>query len=163
MRGRTVGTAALAAAVGAAVCWGGPARADENVVTYAVSGAFDDIRLDLETAILNRGLVIDYEAFVGEMLRRTGADIGAASEIFTRAESFQFCSAVLSRRMMEADPVNIGLCPHIVFAYELPAEPGKVYVGYRRLPGSGSEASRAAQAEINGLLDGIAREAAGLN
>ena len=138
------------------------AGAQDRIVTYAAEGAFDDVRLDLETAIINRGLVIDYEAFVGEMLARTAEDVGAEREVFTRAESMQFCSALLSRRMMEADPTHLGFCPHIVFAYEEPGTEGLVQVGYRALPEEGlSDASRAALAEINALMDGIAREAAG--
>jgi uncharacterized protein (DUF302 family) len=155
------------AAAGAAVALVLPlaAAAQTHVVTHAVAGEFDDVRLDLETAIVNRGLVVDYEAFVGEMLARTAADVGAEREVFTRAESFQFCSAVLSRRMMEADPANLGFCPHIVFAYAVPGEDGMVHVGYRRLAeeAAASEESRAALAEINALMDGIVREAAGLD
>ena len=45
------------------------------------------------------------------MLVRTAADVGTEREVFTRAESFQFCSALLSRRMMEADPVSFGFFP----------------------------------------------------
>ena len=138
------------------------AAAAGQMVSYAVDGDFDDVRFDLETAIVNRGLVIDYEAFVGEMLKRTAADVGAERDLFTRAESFQFCSALLSRRMMEADPANLGFCPHIVFAYEEVGAEGRVHVGYRPLPENGdlSEESRAALAEINALMDSIVREAA---
>jgi len=138
------------------------AGAQGHIVAYPVDAAFDDVRLDLENAIINRGLVIDYEAFVGDMLARTAADVGAERALFTRAESLQFCSALLSRRMMEADPANLGFCPHIVFAYEEPGAVGRVHVGYRRLPDEdGSDATRAALAEINALMDAIVREAAG--
>lgn len=138
------------------------AGAQGHIVTYTAEGAFDDVRLDLETAIINRGLVIDYEAFVGEMLARTAEDVGAERAVFTRADSLQFCSALLSRRMMEADPTHLGFCPHIVFAYEEPGAEGQVQVGYRLLPEAGlSDDSRAALAEINALMDAIAREAAG--
>jgi hypothetical protein len=152
----------LAAATATALLLPLMAAAEGHVVTHAVEGAFDDVRLDVETAIVNRGLVVDYEAFVGEMLARTAADVGAERQVFTRAESFQFCSAVLSRRMMEADPANLGFCPHIVFAFEVPDAPGTVHVGYRRLPeDAGSDESRAALAAVNALLDEIVREAAG--
>ena len=157
-------TAAVRAALAALALASTPlaAGAQGHIVTYSVEAAFDDVRLDLETAIINRGLVIDYEAFVGAMLARTAADVGAKREVYTRADSFQFCSALLSRRMMEADPANLGFCPHIVFAYEEPGAEGRVQVGYRRLPDTDvPEASRAALAEINALMDAIVREAAG--
>lgn len=156
----STGRAALAAAFGLALPLA--AAAEPHLVVHTVQGSFDDVRMDIETAIVNRGLVVDYEAFVGEMLKRTAADLGATTEIFTRAESFQFCSAVLSRRMMEADPANLGFCPHIVFAYEEPGAEGTVHVGYRLLPETGSDESRAAMAAVNALLDEIVREAAGM-
>jgi hypothetical protein len=144
----------------------GPALAQdgsgEHLVLHAVEGAFDDVRLDVENAILNEGLVIDYEAFVGDMLNRTAEDVGAERQVYTRAESLQFCSATLSRATMEADPSNLGFCPYIVFLYEEAEAEGTVHVGYRRLPETGSEESRAALSEVNALLDGIVREAAGV-
>jgi uncharacterized protein (DUF302 family) len=133
----------------------------EHMVIRTVEASFDDVRLDVENAILNEGLVIDYVARVGEMLNRTAEDVGADSAVFERAESLQFCSATLSRATMEADPNNLGFCPYIVFLYEQAGEQGTVHVGYRRLPDTGSEESRTAIAAVNALLDGIIREAAG--
>ena len=37
---------------------------------------------------------------------------------------------------MEADPHNIGFCPYVINIYVLPAEPGRVYVSYRKFPAS---------------------------
>jgi hypothetical protein len=60
--------------------------------------------------------------------------------------------------MMEADPMNLGSCPYVMFLYESAAKPGEVTVGYR-LPGSrGDDASKKALAEVETLLDGIAKE-----
>jgi len=73
----------------------------------------------------------------------------------------QFCSAVLSRKAMEADPVNLAFCPYGIFAFELADKPGTVYVGYRHLVGNDTEASKAALGEVNALLDSIAKEATG--
>lgn len=134
---------------------------DEYVTVRTVEGAFEDVRLDLESAILNRGLVIDYEARVGAMLDRTGEDVGAEESIYTNADTLQFCSATLSRRAMEADPLNLAFCPYIVFIYEEADEEGTVHVGYRRLPETGSDESQAALGEVNALLDEIVQEAAG--
>lgn len=135
--------------------------AGQYVAIYSVEGDFEDLRLDLENAIINRGLVIDYEAFVGDMLNRTAEDVGAERRIYTRADTLQFCSAILSRRTMEADPANLAFCPYIVFIYEEADAEGTVHVGYRRLPEAGDEESRAALFEVNALLDEIVRDVTG--
>lgn len=150
--------AALMAGAGAASAQG---AAGEYVAIYTVEGDFEDVRLDLENAIINRGLVIDYEAFVGDMLNRTAEDVGAERQIYTRADTLQFCSAILSRKTMEADPVNLAFCPYIVFVYEEAGAEGVIHVGYRRLPEAGDEESRAALFEVNALLDEIVRDAIG--
>jgi uncharacterized protein (DUF302 family) len=141
----------------------GVAAADpEGVVSYAVEADFDDVRQDLADAVINRGYVIDYEAKIGDMLERTAGDVGAASTVYSNAEAIQFCSAVVSRRAMEADPANIAFCPYVLFVYERADQTGMVTVGFRGVPETGSNESRAALAAINTLLDEIAREAAGL-
>lgn len=129
--------------------------------TRVVEAAFEDVRFDVENAIINRGLVIDYVSRIGEMLARTGGDVGSAEQVFTRAEAMLFCSAALSRAAMEADAGNIAFCPYSVFLYETPDAPGKVTVGFRRLPETGPEASGKALAAVNELLSGIVREVAG--
>ena len=129
-----------------------------GVVGYAVSGEFEDVVFNLETAIVNRGLVIDYVSHVGEMLDRTGADVGATTKVYLNAQTSLFCSSVLSRAVMEADASAIAFCPYAVFAYEKADAPGQIMVGYRPLPESGSASTAAAA--VNELLDEIAQEAA---
>lgn len=136
------------------------ARASD-VTEYVVEAAFEGVRLDLRDAVINRGYTIDYEALIGDMLARTAPDVGAKKAIYKHAESIQFCSAVLSRRALEADAANIAYCPYVLFVYEKADAPGKVHVGFRRLDERGSEASKASLAAVNALLDEIAREAAG--
>jgi len=136
----------------------GPAAAQE-VRTYTRKASYDDIRFELTNAIINRGLTIEQNGQIGKMLERTGADVGSDKPIYKSAEFFTFCSAKLSRQMMEADPMNIGFCPYVMFMYEGVGEPGVIIVGYRRPPDSGSPDTKAALAEIDALLDGIAREA----
>ncbi|PVB63497.1 DUF302 domain-containing protein [Labrenzia sp. 011] len=133
----------------------------EGVTAYEVDGAFEDIRFDLENAIVNRGLVIDYVSHISDMLARTGDDVGGKKQIFANAQAMLFCSANLSRKVMEADAANIAYCPYTVFVYETPEQAGKITVGFRQLSATGSQESQAAIAEVNALLDGIAREAAG--
>ena len=133
----------------------------EGVTAYQVSAAFDDVRFDLENAIVNHGLVIDYVSHIGDMLDRTAQDVGSQKQIFVKAQSMLFCSANLSRKVMEAAAANIAYCPYSVFVYETPDQPGTVTVGYRHLGETGSDASKAAIGEVNALLDAIAKEAAG--
>lgn len=131
-----------------------------EITEYVVEAPFEDVRQDLADGVVNRGYKIDYEAFIGDMLKRTSQDVGGKKELYRKAETIQFCSAVLSRAAMEADPANIAYCPYILFAYERADEPGKVRVGFRRLDETGSDASKAALAKINALLDTVAKEAA---
>ncbi len=138
-----------------------PALAADGPQISQVERSYEDVRFDLENAIINRGLVIDHISNVGEMLARTAADVGSETQVFVNAEALLFCSARLSRAAMEAAPENVAFCPYSVFLYETPDAPGKVSVGYRPLPEQGSEASRAAIADVNALLAGIVEEAGG--
>ena len=103
----------------------------ENVVLYTYDGDFEDATFAVEGAIVGKGLVIDYVSHVGEMLARTGADVGSETEIFKAADIFLFCSAVVSRKVMEADPMNIAYCPYSIFVIE--NETG-VKIGHRTYP-----------------------------
>jgi uncharacterized protein (DUF302 family) len=133
------------------------------VVTYSKAAKFDDVRDDLKAAIEGKGLVIDYQSHLNRMLERTGKDVGSARKLYTDAEAFAFCSAALSRRMMEADAANVSMCPYTMVVYATAQEPQKVYVTYRRpWRPDGSPASKAALKEVETLLDGIAREALGM-
>ena len=121
------------------------------------------MRDDLKAAIEGKGRVVDYQSFVNRMLERTGKDVGSPRKLYADAQAFVFCSAVLSRKTMEADPANAALCPYSIMVYETVKEPGKVYLSYRRpWRPDGSAASKAALAEVDKLLDGIARTALGL-
>lgn len=152
---RSLGPLALLTALFFAL---GPAAAQE-VRTYSKKASYDDVRFELTNAIISRGLNIDINGNIGNMLDRTGADVGSDKPLYKSAEFFTFCSAKLSRKMMEADAMNIAFCPYVMFIYEGVGEPGVVVVGYRRPPMTGSPETKAALAEIDALLDGIARDA----
>lgn len=144
----TLAVAAVLAAAPAAV-------AQDLVTTYSVEAPFEQVAGDLEDAIVNRGYVVDYHGFIGDMLKRTSSDVGGSTALYRDAEFFQFCSAVVSRKAMEAEIGNIAFCPYVLFAYEAESDPGTVVVGFRRLPdGAGRD-------EVNTLLDAIANEATG--
>ena len=129
----------------------GTAVADESAVVYPFDGSFDDATFAVETAIVGRGLVIDYVSHTGEMLARTAADVGSDVALFEAADVFLFCSAVLSRKVMEADPMNIAHCPYGIFVAE---RGGEVMIGHRTYPDGPMQ-------EVQALLDDISREAAG--
>lgn len=134
--------------------------ADKATTTFSAKKSFEDAKFDLTNAITDKGLTIDTTGHIASMLERTGADVGSTKPIYKAAEYVTFCSAKLSRQMMEADAGNMGLCPYVMFLYETVAKPGEVTVGYRRLPDDGSDASKAAFKAINALLEGLAKEAA---
>jgi len=114
----------------------------------------------LQNAIINQGLTIDYNGKLGDMLKRTAKDVGAKGDLYIDAEYFTFCSSRLSRKMMDADPVNMGLCPYMMFLYERVGNEGKVTVGYKEMPMRGDEGSQKALTEINTLLEAILQETA---
>jgi len=61
-----------------------------------VKGTFADVRERVVMALENRGLVINYNAKIGDMLERTGRDLGRERRIYGNAEVIEFCSARLS-------------------------------------------------------------------
>ncbi len=123
----------------------------EEIITTPFDGSFDDATFAVESAIVGQGLVIDYVSHVGEMLNRTGADVGSDKQIFTAADIFIFCSAKISREVMEADPMNIGFCPYGIFVAE---DDNGVMVGYRSYPDGPMQ-------KVQTLLSGIVEEAVG--
>lgn len=129
----------------------GAAQAQDTSVVYPFDGSFDDATFGVETAIVGKGLVIDYVSHTGEMLNRTAGDVGSDVELFKEADIFVFCSAVLSRKVMEADPMNIAHCPYGIFVAN---RGGEVMIGYRTYP-------EGPMKEVQALLDEIVREAVG--
>lgn len=123
----------------------------DGVAVTAFDGSFDDATFAVESAVIGKGLVIDYVSHVGDMLNRTGQDVGSSKEIFKSADIFMFCSARVSRQVMEADPMNIAFCPYGIFV----AEDGEgVKIGYREYPEGPMDA-------VEALLADIVAEAAG--
>lgn len=125
-----------------------PALAEGPVLT-PYDGSFEDAAFAVESAIVDRGLVIDFVSHVGDMLARTGADVGSRTKIFDAADIFLFCSAVVSREVMEADPMNIEFCPYAIFVTE---RDGQVTIGHRTYPDGPMQ-------KVEALLRGIAKDA----
>ena len=121
----------------------------QDAITYPFDGSFEDASFAIENAIIDRGFVIDYTSHVGDMLNRTGADVGSDVAIFDNAQIFLFCSAAVSRRVMEADPMNIMHCPYGIFVADMG---GEVMIGHRDYPDGPMQ-------EVEALLDAIILEA----
>lgn len=130
-----------------------------EIVIHSAKGTYGDVKERVLMAIENRGMVLNNTAHVGDMLERTGKDLGRKRQVYSHAEVLEFCNAVLSRDTMEADPHNIVFCPYTIAIYALPNEPGKVYLSYRKPATGGSVPSIKALAAVGKLLEAIVSEA----
>lgn len=131
--------------------------------SFEAETSFEDVEFNLENAIIDHGLVVNYKGFLNAMLERTAevalADGANYKSPYLNAIYMHFCSAALTHEAVKADIENIAICPYVMYAYELRATPGKVTVGYRRPIANNSEASKKAFAKIEKLLSDIAKEA----
>lgn len=124
-----------------------------------VEATFESVLQDLQDAVVNRGLVIDYIGHVDTMLERTAEASGVTQTPYLNARYMQFCSSVLTHEAAAADPSNLSMCPYLVFAYEARNAPGKVVVGYRAPDVRSDDASKVAGAKVEALLKEIIDEA----
>jgi len=125
----------------------------EEMVSYTTDQSYDDVVFGLENAILDEGLVIDSTSHVGAMLERTRADVGSDVVLYEAADVYSFCSAQLSREVMEAEPMNIVFCPYDIFVARQPGS-DTTMIGYRTFPEGEMQ-------KIQDLLDRISRNAIG--
>lgn len=134
----------------------GPVTVNPITVYYIDGESFEDIKENVEMAITDRGLTVSGTLHVQEMLTRTGDDLGFGPGPYLKAESLEFCSAVISHKMIKIDPSNMGICPFTVAIYILRTEPNRVYVAYKvpSLAGDGEKVLK----EVIGLLDGVVKE-----
>lgn len=146
----------LAMVVGFTACSSG-----DHAVVYSVQGKFSEVWDDVNNALIDKGLKVNHVSHIGKMLDRTGKDLGFKKRVYLNAKSMEFCSAVTSRKTMEADPRNIVYCPYIVSIYETTKEPGKIYIAYRKVTPTGSAESRKALRELDKLISGIVKNAIG--
>jgi uncharacterized protein (DUF302 family) len=127
-----------------------------EVATYTVEEDIDDVLFSVENEIIGRGYKIDSVSKVGAMLERTRLDVGGTKKIFREAQIFSFCSAKLSREMMEIDPANLRYCPYKVFMYATIDNPDITIVGYDTYP-------EGEMKKIEALLEAIVKDALGLD
>jgi len=120
----------------------------QNITSVTMPEALDDMEFAVESAILDAGLKIDFTSHSGAMLERTRADVGSDVVLFTGATIYNFCSATVSRQVIEADINNITYCPYSIFLYSTPDKPGETVIGHQTYPGETMQPA-------NDLLDEI--------
>ncbi len=144
------------------------AAEEKGFIARDVEGEFEDVLFDLTSAIVDRGLVIDYTGHIDKMLERTADAVGSTTEYGSRspyanAKYMHFCSAKLTHAVVSANPLNLAICPYVMFAFETKARPGIVTVGYRRPIADRSRLSTKALADVESLLGEIVSEVAGVS
>jgi uncharacterized protein (DUF302 family) len=136
------------------------AQAGDNFnVLFKTHGKFEDVRDMVVTTIEGRGLKINHTNYIADMLERTGKDLGATKQVYVNGEQFEFCSATISREMMEADHHAIVMCPYIISVYTVPNDGDTVYVAYRKPAATKNKALKKALSSVKNLLTGIIKEA----
>ncbi|MEW8201259.1 MAG: DUF302 domain-containing protein [Candidatus Thiodiazotropha endolucinida] len=130
----------------------GPANSSSAVKVFRSGEPFEDVVDNIKMAIVERGLLVSGTLHVSDMLNRTAPDLGYA-EVFAKAESVEFCSALISHKMAQAAPENIAICPFTIAVYVKQTDAEQVYVAYRspHLAGKGKEVAD----EIIALMEGI--------
>lgn len=127
-------------------------------VVFKTQGTYQDVRDNLQMAIEGKGLKITSTNHIADMLDRTGKDIGETTVVYEGAEQFGFCSATISRHMMQADPHSIVMCPYSIVVYKVRGDEN-VYMAYRRPASSKKPALKKALVEIEELLQSIIKDA----
>lgn len=146
-------------AVFALLCLPLAAVAEEGYsVQFKAQGAYQDVRDSLQMAIEGKGLKINHTNLIAEMLDRTGKDVGATRQVYVDGEQFEFCSATVSRKMMEADPHAMVMCPYIISVYTIPNDKS-VYIAYRKPPATRNPALKQALADVEKMITEIIQDA----
>lgn len=125
---------------------------------YESESDFETVMEGAKMSIQERGMYINNVMHMNEMLERTGKDLGMDGKIYEKAQSIEFCSAVLSRKMSSEDPRRIVNCPFILSVYVLPGEPDKTYVAHRTVSDREIQSSEI-MAEVSEMLKGVAEGA----
>lgn len=124
-------------------------------VLYDTDMDYEDAVFAVSDAIINAGLVVEGESFIADMLDRTKADVGGTKDIFSGAQVYTFCSAKVSREVMERDPNNIQFCPYSIFVYQKADEGSPIKIGHPDYAANGLP-------EVADLLDSIVKDALNL-
>ncbi|WP_058553566.1 hypothetical protein [Thiohalocapsa sp. ML1] len=133
-------------------------QAADRYAVYESDSSFEDVVDGLTLAIQERGMYINNVMHMDEMLERTGKDLGMEQKLYGHAQSIEFCSAVLSRKMIAEDPTHIVQCPFIIAVYTLPDAADTTYVVHRAIPAAEREGS-AVMGEVADMLRDVANAA----
>ncbi len=129
---------------------------DNPILVYSTQEEFEYITDNVRNAIIERGMTIANETHASEMLNRTAPDLGIETNVFLDAQSIEFCSAMISHKLVAANPSNMVLCPFTISIYVTSEDPDIVYVAFKP-PTAGAESAKVQQ-EIETLLQEIVLE-----
>ena len=146
---------ALLLCTGMASAADAPAQSASPMKIYSSDQRYEDVVENVKMAIVDRGLLVSGTLHVSDMLNRTAPDLGF-SEVFVKAESVEFCSALISHKMAQAAPQNVTICPFTIAVYVTTAEPDKVHLAYR-LPQLDGDDGQVTAAVVE-MLDGIVQD-----
>ncbi len=145
---------AVAAIAGAAA----PALAEGmkrgDAVVHKTHESFEDTRDNVVDAVIDRGMVVTYHAYIANMLERTSDAVGAGSSKIEEGEGIFFCQASLTHDLLKESLHNIVHCPYAIYIYE-GEDDDDVYVAYRK---AGRNAGPAAR-KVDAMLAEIVEEA----
>ena len=131
--------------------------APATVVTHQIEGKFDEVSNNIQAAIISKGINIAHILPAGEMLHRTGNTFGYKNDVYSNAQTFEFCSAAISHKLARVDPENIVLCPFTISVYTLTDKAEMVNLSYR-IP-VGKPGTEEVVKEVVGLIESIIEEA----
>jgi len=134
-----------------------PAAIATQFTAMQSSDPYEDVVENVKDAIIGRGLNISNVLPAGEMLNRTGHDMGYPDNVFSHAKTIEFCSAMLSHQLVSINPNNMVLCPFTISIYQLSKDDKTVYVTYRT-PDAGPE-TKAVIDKVTQLIKSIVAEA----
>jgi hypothetical protein len=132
-----------------------------EIVVQKVEGDFFDVRRNIHMAIVGKGINIAHILPASDMLSRTASAYGYSNDVYSDAETYEFCSAQLSQKLARLNPDNIVACPFTISVYALTAEPGYVRIAYK-VPTTQPGAQKVLEEAIE-LIEGIIEDATAWN
>ena len=129
-----------------------------EIKTVTINGDYAEIKESLEMAITDHGMVISKVFHISDMLERTGKAVGSIKAVYKKGEILSFCSASLSRKMMEENPEFISFCPFKISIYSLANDANQIQLTYQAIIASDAMVQKNIFFKINQLLASIVSE-----
>lgn len=133
------------------------AEQPSNFPLYSSDETFEDVMENVKDAIIGKGLNISNVLHASDMLNRTGPDLGFSENVFSEAQTIEFCSASLSHQLVVIDPSNMVLCPFTISVYKLEKDKDTIHLSYRKLTAGNN--SSAVLEKVDTLIQEIIEEA----